>query len=379
MKPSYKILSLEHLLIKGEKQIGIKFYPDKTIQEVIKKLPDVKWSKQYGMAYIKNNKANVNLIFNRFRGIAWVNGKHFFSTRNEKSHGKEVELDKYQIRKQAAGYRHCPGSYIRRLEIGQYAANTANSYISMFEKFINHYKEKKLNDLDENDIRNYLQFLAGKQLSGSTLNMAVNSIKFYYEKVLGMPQRFYAIERPRSASKLPKVISKEEVKLIIDNTNNLKHWCIVSLLYSAGLRRSELVNLKFENIDSKRMVIHVKDAKGNKERLTILSPKVLKNLRLYFKLHKPKVYLFEGPNAKRYSAESVLKIVKNAAKKAKIRMVITPHILRHSFATHLLEAGVDLRYIQVLLGHSSTKTTEIYTQVAINNINAIKSPIESLL
>jgi site-specific recombinase XerD len=331
------------------------------------------------MAFIKNNKANVNLIFNRFRGIAWINGKRFFSNRNENMQGKEVELNKNRNKIHSAGYRHCPESYIRRLEIGQYAVNTANSYISMFEKFINHYKEKKLIDLDENDIRNYLQFLAGKKLSGSTLNMAVNSIKFYYEKVLGMPQRFYSIERPRSANKLPKVISKEEVKQIIDNTNNLKHWCIVSLLYSTGLRRAELVSLKFANIDSKRMVIHVEGAKGNKERLTILSPKVLKHLRIYFKIYKPKVFLFEGPNAKQYSAESVLKIVKNAAKRAKIRMVVTPHVLRHSFATHLLEAGVDLRYIQVLLGHSSTKTTEIYTRVAINNINAIKSPIESLL
>jgi len=305
-------------------------------------------------------------------------GSVFFANRNTNTLGEEVELDRYKKRKQIAGYRLCPDTYIRRLEIGQYALNTARTYISMFEKFINYYREKKIDDLDENDIRNYLQFLAGKQLSGSTLNMAVNSIKFYYEKVLGMPQRFYAIERPRMANKLPKVISKEEVKLIIDNTNNLKHWCIVSLLYSAGLRRAELVNLKTENIDSKRMVIHVIGAKGNKERLTILSPGVLKNLRIYHRIYKPKLFLFEGPGAKQYSAESVLKIVKNAAKKAGIKKVITPHVLRHSFATHLLEAGVDLRYIQVLLGHSSTKTTEIYTQVAINNINAIKSPIESL-
>ena len=378
MKPSQKTLNLEHLLIKGEKQIGMKFYPDKTMQELIKGLPDVKWSKQYGMAYIRNNKKNVSLVFNLFRGIAWVNGKRFFANQNTNTLGEEVELNRYKKRKQIAGYRLCPDTYIRRLEIGQYALNTARTYISMFEKFINYYREKKIDDLDENDIRNYLQFLAGKQLSGSTLNMAVNSIKFYYEKVLGMPQRFYAIERPRMANKLPKVISKEEVKLIIDNTNNLKHWCIVSLLYSAGLRRAELVNLKTENIDSKRMVIHVIGAKGNKERLTILSPKVLERLRVYHSIYKPKLFLFEGPGAKQYSAESVFKIVKNAARKAGIRKGITPHVLRHSFATHLLESGVDLRYIQVLLGHSSTKTTEIYTQVAINNINAIESPIESL-
>ena len=133
--------------------------------------------------------------------------------------------------------------------------------------------------------------------------------------------------------------------MIIKNTNNIKHKCIVSLLYSAGLRRGELISLKLKDIDSKRMVINVNQGKGYKDRITLLSPSVLEDLRLYFKEWKPKVYLFEGPSAKKYSAESVLKIVKRAAKKAGIRKVIGVHTLRHSFATHLLEAGTDLRTI----------------------------------
>ena len=194
--------------------------------------------------------------------------------------------------------------------------------------------------------------------------------------VLDMPNRFYDIERPIKEHKLPKVISKEEVLAIIENTNNIKHRCIVSLLYSAGLRRSELINLKITDIDGKRMLIKVEDAKGNKDRYTLLSSKLLEKLRNYYKKWKPKIYLFEGPEGMKYSARSIANIIKNAATKAGIKKNVTPHMLRHSFATHLLENGTDLRNIQVLLGHSSLKTTEIYTYVATSSFNKIKNLLD---
>ena len=156
----------------------------------------------------------------------------------------------------------------------------------------------------------------------------------------------------------------------------MKHKCIVSLLYSAGLRRSELLNLKVTDIDSKRMLIRVEGAKGNKDRMTIWSVRLLEDLRMYFKEYKPKKWLFEGIKGSKYSGESVVKIIKRSAIKAKIKRNITPHTLRHSFATHLLENGTDLRYIQSILGHSSSKTTEIYTHVAINSFNSIKNPLD---
>ena len=248
----------------------------------------------------------------------------------------------------------------------------------MFEIFINHFKATELSSINENSIHDYLQSLVHQGKSSSYLNQMINSIKFYYEVVLEMPNRFYSIDRPAKKQSLPKVISKEEVLGIINNTNNIKHKCIVSLLYSAGLRRAELLNLKFEDIDSKRMVINVRSGKGNKDRITLLSESVLQNLRSYYKIWKPKVYLFEGKSGIKYSGTSVAKIIKNAATKAKINKTVTPHMLRHSFATHLLEDNVDLRYIQALLGHNSTQTTEIYTQVAITNIKNIKSPFDSL-
>ena len=193
---------------------------------------------------------------------------------------------------------------------------------------------------------------------------------------MGMPNRFYSIERPRKQQKLPQVLSKEEIRSIIANTNNIKHRCIVSLLYSAGLRRSELLGLELTDIDSKRMMVYIRNAKNNKDRYSLLSETVLKDLRIYYKQWKPKKYLFESPNGLKYSGKSVGAIVTRAALSANIRRRVTPHILRHSFATHLLENGTDLRYIQTLLGHSSTKTTEIYTQVAVNNFKLIKNPLD---
>ncbi|WP_345742810.1 tyrosine-type recombinase/integrase [Aquimarina aggregata] len=190
---------------------------------------------------------------------------------------------------------------------------------------------------------------------------------------MGMPNRFYSIERSRKEQKLPSILAKEDILRMIDLTKNLKHKCIISLLYSSGLRRSELLNLQLTDIDSKNMLIKVRQAKGNRDRYTVLNQSVLDNLRKYYKIYKPKLYLFEANEVERkYSTTSVLKVVKQAAKKAKITQSVHPHMLRHSFATHLLEEGIDLRYIQVLLGHNSSKTTEIYTHVAIKKFKNLK-------
>lgn len=378
MNENHRVVTLKHLLIKDEKQIGLKFYPDKMVQTVIKGLPEIKWSKDFGMAYIKNTKQNLDLIFDDFKGIAWINSSNFFNKKTNAKGNESVSLNSVRNRKTKENFRVCPEIFLQKLELKQYALNTSNTYINLFEGFINHFKKWELTHINEEQIRLFLQGLVHQGKSDSYINQMINSIKFYYEVVLEMPNRFYSIERPIKKERLPKVISKEEVLAIIQNTNNIKHKCIVSLIYSAGLRRGELLNLKLIDIDSKRMVINVIQGKGNKDRITILSPSVLQELRIYFKVWNPSTFLFEGIKGGKYSPQSVNQLIKTAAKKAKIKKHVTPHMLRHSFATHLLEAGTDLRYIQVLLGHSSTKTTEVYTQVAVNNIKAIESPIELL-
>ena len=369
-------ITLKHLYINNAKQIGIKFYPDKIVQLTLKSIPNIKWSETYGMAYLLNSQKNLAIIFNAFKGVAWVNCGHFFSNKKSGSNASPFSIKRY--REQKSDNIKVPEKYLQKLELKQYSISTAKTYISLFERFINAHKTLKLDEISEEDIRNYLQIEIQNGRSGSYINQMVNCIKFYYEIVLGMPNRFYDIERPQKKKALPKVISLHEVNAVINCTNNIKHKCIVSLLYGSGLRRAELLNLKLTDIDSKRMVIEVRNGKGGKDRLTILSERVLTDLRDYYKEWKPTTHLFEGKKGEKYSAASVLKIVKKAAIKAGIRKTVTPHMLRHSFATHLLENGTDLRYIQVLLGHNSTRTTEIYTQVAVNNIKIIKSPLELL-
>jgi site-specific recombinase XerD len=258
----------------------------------------------------------------------------------------------------------------------RYSNSTVKTYVSCFEKFINHFPNKNIDALDELDVRSYLMHLVKSNWSNSYINQSINSIKFYYEVVLGLPNRFYSIERPRPEKKLPVVLSQDEVKRMLNCTTNLKHKCIISLLYSAGLRRSELLNLKPTDIDSQRMMVKVNDAKGNKDRYTLLGKQTLKDLRRYFLKYRPQVYLFEGRPGYKYSVASVANIIHKAADLAGIKKKVTAHTLRHSFATHLLENGTDLRHIQLLLGHNSTKTTEIYTHVASNHFISIKNPLD---
>lgn len=369
-------ITLKHLLFNSKKYIGLQFNTNKVLNIIIQELEDVQWSEEFNMYYVPNTSKHLDSIFSLFRGVVWIDSKYFFANTRSKQLTETFDVGWYRKRKRQPGFRFCPENYLQKLELKRYSNNTVKSYVSCFETFINHFKGHSINALNENDIRNYLQHLIQINRSKSYINQAINSIKFYYEVVLGMPNRFYTIERPLKDRKLPIVLSMENVRKLIDSTNNTKHRCVVSLLYSAGLRRSELLNLKLEDIDSSRMLIRVEDAKGNKDRYTLLSKKALVDLREYFREYLPKVYLFEGQYGGKYSANSVGKIITTAAIKAGIQKKVSPHTLRHSFATHLLESGTDLRYIQLLLGHSSTKTTEIYTHVAKSSFDSIKNPLD---
>jgi len=262
----------------------------------------------------------------------------------------------------------------------RYSANTIKIYGSYFADYCAYFSPKDLKRITTAEINSYiLSLIETKNISVSQQNQRINAIKFYYEKVLGREKQYYELHRPKKEHKLPKVLSKTEVKRIFDVTTNLKHKCILMLIYSAGLRRSEVLNLVPTDIDSERMVIRINGAKGKKDRITLLSENLLKLLRRYYQEYRPEKYLFEGQHGGKYSETSVGNILKKAARKAGIKKDVTPHMLRHSFATHLLEQGTDLRYIQELLGHESSKTTEIYTHVSKNAIDKIKNPLDELL
>jgi Site-specific recombinase XerD len=216
-------------------------------------------------------------------------------------------------------------------------------------------------------------------VSESYQNIVINAIKFYYERVLGGQRKIYLVERPRREKRLPVVLSCDEVISILNCTENIKHKALLMLVYSAGLRISEAINMKITDIDSKRMQIHIRDSKGKKDRYTILSEKVLEVLRIYYKAYKPKQWVFEGTsNDGRYSVRSIQSVLKASVEKAGITKQVTLHTLRHSFATHLLEEGTDLRYIQSLLGHGSSKVTEVYTNITTSGFSKIKSPLDRL-
>ncbi|MGB5404553.1 MAG: site-specific tyrosine recombinase/integron integrase [Robiginitalea sp.] len=366
-----KSITLKHLLIGQERCIGLQFRADRVLIALVDRLPNVAWSDEYSMYFLPNNRNNVSLIFKTFKGIAWVNGNYFFGsrpvpTKNTSQIFKQVEHPVYKKYP-----RICPQEYLDKLELKQYAKNTARVYINCFEAFMRFFPGVPLEQIDENDIRDYLLYLSRSNKSTSYINQAVNSIKFYYEVVLGMPNRFYSIERPRKRKKLPEILSVRDVQDLFAQVGNLKHRCIVGLLYSSGLRRAELLALKPTDLDFNRMMVRIGQGKGNKDRYSILSKTLIPVLTEYLHRYNPDQYLFESPKGGAYSASSVLKIVSRAAKRAGIRKRVTPHMLRHSFATHLLEKGVDLRRIQVLLGHNSSKTTEIYTHVAENSFKGI--------
>ena len=265
----------------------------------------------------------------------------------------------------------------QKLRYKRYSPNTISTYISCLEQF-NRFIEREKLQINEPVIYQYLMGLVAKGYSRSSQNQHINAIKFYLEKVLRQEQKSYHIERPLKKRILPTVLSEQEIQLIFSNIKNLKHKAILSLIYSCGLRIGEALNLTINDLDSDRMLISIRSGKGEKDRMVPMASNVLKLLRIYYKEYKPTNYLFNGNDNRPYSATSVRNVLKRAVYKSYIKKNVTPHTLRHSYATHLLEKGTDLRFIQVILGHSSVKTTEIYTHVSTKNLQAIKSPIEEM-
>jgi integrase/recombinase XerD len=375
---SLPIITLRHLLFDGNKFIGLQYYPSKGIQTLIESLVGQQWSEEYGMHYVPNTKDNFNLIFKLFRGIAWINCRYFLKNSPVHSNALPVDLSALKAKQQSKTGSRCPEEYIALLETKRYSENTARSYVSLFNEFLTHFPQKALHEINELDISEYMHGITMSGKSSSYQNQAINAIKFYFEQVLDMPQRFYQIDRPRKEQKLPGVLSCEEITKLISVTENLKHKAILTTIYSCGLRLSELLELKLTDIQSDRNLLLVRDGKGKKDRHTLLGEKTIQMLRKYYAVYKPQVYLFEGQKGGRYSSKSVQNIVKHALALAKITRPASTHTLRHSFATHLLESGTDLRYIQTALGHSSPKTTEIYTQVSTRSLAGVVSPLERL-
>jgi len=266
------------------------------------------------------------------------------------------------------------------MEHKRYSESTVKTYVMAITVFLRFIKPKTSAEATNEDMQRFVyQYMIPRKLSFSYQNQAVNASKLFFRTIKGSMLIAEQLERPRREHKLPNVLSKEEVAAILQALVNQKHRTMLSLIYACGLRRGELLNLKPENVDSKRHLLLILNAKGKKDRVIPISDKVIAMLREYYKMYNPKIWLFEGQNVgEQYSESSLQEVLKHAIKMAHIRKPVTLHWLRHSYATHLLEAGTDLRYIQELLGHKSSKTTEIYTHVSEKSLQKISSPFDNL-
>jgi len=270
--------------------------------------------------------------------------------------------------------------FYKHLVIEDYSKQTIKSYSSALKLFLEFVEILNLDQITEKEIQDYLYYCKNKKnYSFSAMKQAIASIRYLYLKVLLKPPPQSLSIELRKPNQLPIVLSKKNVVKLINATSNLKHKTILLLIYSAGLRLGELLNLKLGDIDSETMKIHIRQSKGKKDRYIMLSENALKLLREYYKLYKPKDYIIEGQKGGKYSPKSVQNIFKAALKKAGIKKKATVLTLRHSFATHLLDEGTDIRYIQELLGHRKLETTQIYTHVSSHSINKIKSPADDFI
>jgi integrase/recombinase XerD len=266
------------------------------------------------------------------------------------------------------------------MEHKRYSPSTINTYLDAAKSFLLFVHPKPLKSINNDDVVRYVnEYIIKNGLSFSYQNQVVNAIKLFFREIVQCSLDVDKLERPRREYKLPNVLSKEEVASVLKAHANVKHKTMLSLIYACGIRRGELLNLKPTDVDSKRGLLIIRQAKGRKDRITPISNKVIEMLREYYKMYKPTVWLFEGQNlGEQYSEKSLQNVLKQALVKAKINKPVTLHWLRHSYATHLLEAGTDLRFIQELLGHKSSKTTEIYTHVSTKSLQKIKSPFDDL-
>lgn len=278
-------------------------------------------------------------------------------------------------------YRSCPAGYIEKMQMANYSVNTIRTYHHYFFKYINYAAFGNWDDIyaaDEAVINRYHEKMSQGGAGFSILNQSVNAIKLYYSRVLGIEFDAIKLIRPRTEMKLPKVLSEKEIARIIRSTDNLKHKCLLLLLYGSGIRIGELLNLKPEDYEIDDNRLWIRGGKGKKDRRTIINGKLKLILEKYMARYATKEWLFEGQYGGPYTRSSATKVLKRAAQEARIKKSVSLHMLRHSFATHLLEKGTDLRYIQELLGHASSKTTEIYTFVSNKYLSEIRCPTENL-
>ena len=385
-------ITLKPFFHKGKEQIGIYFENDLIVNNVVKKVKGVRWSKTNNCWYItlsKQNFTGLMVCIGDFGKVDYSLLQHYLEKRNKIVYIKEAAAEKPTLTPpQLKTYNITDANlaqllrFVEAMQLSGKSESTIKTYKNELIALLQVLKSRPVDTLTAEEIRRYILYCVNDlHLSANTINSRLNSIKFYFEQVLHQTKIFVDLPRPQRPFLLPNVLAEQEMGRLFNAIKNKKHKAILFTAYSAGLRVSEVTNLKLTDIDAERMQLFIQNAKGQKDRFVMLSPIVLDVLRNYVKelTPRPVKYLFEGATAgEAYGIRSAQKIFNEAKKMAGIRKKITFHGLRHSFATHLLEKGVDVKYIQELLGHFSIKTTQRYLHVAREQLVNIKSPFDEI-
>lgn len=378
--------SMEH---RGEQRIKLTFEINVALAEAVKQIPGRKWSKTLKAWHIPRDKAGLVDLVHRLKDLQAGATQLLNSERKALANTTSLPDESvYEAANGSASADETFDAYVISelirfkdfLQAQRYSENTIRSYGEGLKIFLLQNRPKYATEItDEDTIQFFKKYTYEKKLSISWQRLIINAVKLFYRKLEHKKLNMENLVRPHKDRQLPNVLSKEEVKNLLAGTTNMKHKTMLCLIYSCGLRRGELLKLVPEHIDSKRGVLIIKAAKGRKDRITPLPLKIIEMLREYYKQYRPLKYLFEGQIAgEPYSDRSLNLVFKKSCILAKIKTPATLHWLRHSYATHLLERGTDLRYIQELLGHNSSRTTEIYTHVSNKKISEIRSPFEDL-
>lgn len=379
-------ISLAGVFHRGMNVVTLSFEKNEEIMKLLRPLPHLRWSKTHSAWYLPYTPDVRSKLFNLLNPVAYID----YSALKVKTSlvlAVQSSPKKNKAQKGAESLGSLNSVQEEKLKkfrdwmlSRRYSENTIDTYAEALSVFLRYFRDKRVEEISNEDlIRFNTRYIIANKCSASYQNQVINAVKLFFRTLEGRQLNPELIHRPKNSKLLPNVLSKEEIKLILQATGNLKHKAMLSLIYSCGLRRGELLKLRFCDIDANRRLVIIKQAKGKKDRIVPLSEKILDILREYFKVYRPKHWLFEGQDGQSsYDERSLQNVLKQALQRSKINKPVTLHWLRHSYATHLLENGTDLRYIQEILGHNSSRTTEIYTHVSTRSIQNVISPYDSL-
>lgn len=381
-------LTLQPLHVHGTEALGVASHLDRDLEYAVRKIKGIRWCGAQHLWYLPFCKASYLLFKEALQGIVLLDTTSLKKYLEQRKSVQPLLGSRTLSKKRTHQLLQQPLSadnlaaftqYGDMLRLRGYTPQTIRTYCGEFHLFLRLLKGTSVSGLCRDQVQTYLLWLLRKKgYSHQHLHTAVNALKFYFEKVQGRAKEFYDLPRPQRPLKLPTVLGESEVVRLIQRTENLKHRALIMTAYAAGLRVSELVSLKIADVDSSRMVILIREGKGGKDRQVRLSEVLLQTLREYVRQYRPQEYLFEGDGCGPYCARSAQKVLAQAKLRAGLHKKGSIHSLRHSYATHLLEGGTDVRYIQELLGHNSIKTTLRYTHVSNRSVAAIQSPLDRL-